>query len=58
MRTKMISAWNLLWIIPVTSLASLFALAMCSAGGRNEDYSNGYHQGYQDAMNSKSEGGL
>lgn len=54
----MISAWNLLWIIPVTSLASLFALAMCSAGGRNEDYSNGYHQGYQDAMSSKSEGGL
>ena len=53
----MISAWNLLWIIPLTSLASLFGLSMCVAGSRNEDYSNGYHHGYQDAMRAQSEGG-
>ena len=32
----MISAWHLLWIIPLSAMAGLFAAALCVASGRAE----------------------
>lgn len=52
----MISAWNLLWIVPLTSLGSLVSLAICGANERDREYVQGYNAGYQDAIKSKSEG--
>lgn len=33
----MINALNLLWIVPLTTLISVFAIALCSAAGRYDD---------------------
>lgn len=51
----MISAWNLLWIIPATIFVTLLLIAVCSANDRDEEYTNGYNAGYKDGINSKSE---
>lgn len=51
----MISAWNLLWIIPLSALGSLLSLAICSANERDREYMQGYNAGYQEAMKLKNE---
>lgn len=33
----MINALNLLWIVPLTMLISVFTIAICSAAGRDDD---------------------
>lgn len=33
----MISAWHLLWIVPLTSFLSIFVIAMVHVSGRDDD---------------------
>ena len=44
----MISAWHLLWIIPVCNCLSLFAAGICSAKAHSETYCEAYRAGLQD----------
>ena len=38
----MISAWHLLWIIPLSNLISMFAVGICGFGSKSESMSEAY----------------
>lgn len=44
----MISAWNLLWIIPIASLMGFAIFALTTTNSRDEEYSEAYNKGYID----------
>lgn len=47
----MISAWHLLWIIPVCNCLFLLAVSMCSANAWSERITEAYNAGLQAGRN-------
>lgn len=44
----MISAWHLLWIVPICNCLSLFAMGMCCANARSKQLIEAYNAGQRD----------
>ena len=41
----MISAWHLLWIIPLSNLISMFTVGLCRVGAKSDNLSEAYSIG-------------
>lgn len=50
----MISAWHLLWIVPLCTLAALLLFGIISANVREEEYTRIYNEGYSDALKERN----
>ncbi len=46
----MISAWHLLWIVPLSNLISMFAVGICGFGSKSESMSEAYSIGFRDGI--------
>lgn len=44
----MISAWHLLWIIPLSNIISIFTLGLCGVGAKSDNLSEAYSIGFRD----------
>lgn len=44
----MISAWHLLWIIPLSNLISMFTVGLCRVVAKSDNLSEAYSIGFRD----------
>ena len=44
----MISAWHLLWIIPLSNIISMFTVGLCRVGAKSDNLSEAYSIGFRD----------